>query len=111
VLAVAFNDNPATIAALEAMGSAEFANARIMADKGGYLSPNTAHDTSLYSSDLDRTLAEILVSADPFRFDASDLMPGEVGSGEFWRSGTDFVSGAITLQEFLDNTEAAWPTN
>jgi alpha-glucoside transport system substrate-binding protein len=94
---------------LEAIGSAEFANARISADKGGYLSPNTAHDTSLYSSDLDRTLAEILVSADPFRFDASDLMPGEVGAGEFWRAGTDFVSGSVSLEEFLDSTEAAWP--
>lgn len=107
--AVAFNDNPATMAALQAMGSVEFADARIASDQGGFLSPNRGHDTSAYSADLDSSLAEILVSADPFRFDASDLMPGEVGAGEFWRSGTDFVSGAITLEEFLDNTEAAWP--
>jgi len=107
---VAFTDRPEVIAAMEYIGTAEYADARIAADKGGFLSPNTAHDTDGYSADLDRTLSEILVSADPFRFDASDLMPGEVGAGEFWRSGTDFVSGAITLQEFLDNTQAAWPS-
>jgi alpha-glucoside transport system substrate-binding protein len=108
--AVAFADRPEVMAAMEYIGTAEYADARIASDKGGFLSPNTEHDTSGYSADLDRTLAEILVSADPFRFDASDLMPGEVGAGEFWRSGTDFVSGAITLEEFLDNTQAAWPS-
>ncbi|MEM8903967.1 MAG: ABC transporter substrate-binding protein [Actinomycetota bacterium] len=108
--AVAFSDRPEVMAALEHIGTAQYANDRISSDRGGFLSPNTAHDTGLYSSDLDRSLAEILVSADPFRFDASDLMPGEVGAGEFWRSGTDFVSGAIELQEFLDNTQDAWPS-
>ena len=36
-------------------------------------------------------------------------MPGEVGAGEFWRSGTDYVSGSKTAQEFADDTENAWP--
>ena len=108
--AVAFTDKPETLAVLEYIGTAEYANARIMADKGGFLSPNREHDTSLYSSDFDRGLASILVSADPFRFDASDLMPGEVGAGEFWRSGTDYVSGSKTAQEFADDTEDAWPS-
>lgn len=107
--AVAFTDKPETLAVMEYIGTAEYANARISADKGGFLSPNREHDTSLYSTDFDRGLAEILVSADPFRFDASDLMPGEVGAGEFWRSGTDYVSGSKTAQEFADDTENAWP--
>ena len=108
--AVAFTDKPETLAVLEYIGTAEYANARIASDKGGFLSPNRDHDTSLYSSSFDRALAEILVSANPFRFDASDLMPGEVGAGEFWRSGTDFVSGSKTAQEFADDTEGAWPS-
>ena len=107
--AVAFSDRPEVLAALEYIGSADYANARIKTDRGGFLSPNRDHDTSLYSSDFDRTLAEILVSADPFRFDASDLMPGEVGAGEFWRSGTDYVSGAKTAEEFAQDTQEAWP--
>ena len=108
--AVAFTDKPETLAVLEYIGTAEYANARIMSDKGGFLSPNRDHDTSLYSSSFDQGLAEILVSANPFRFDASDLMPGEVGAGEFWRSGTDYVSGSKTAQEFADDTEDAWPS-
>ena len=107
--AVAFSDRPEVLAALEYIGSAEYANTRIKTDRGGFLSPNRDHDTSLYSSDFDRTLAEILVSADPFRFDASDLMPGEVGAGEFWRAGTDYVSGAKTAEEFARDTQEAWP--
>ena len=108
--AVAFTDKPETLATLEYIGTAEYADTRIMADKGGFLSPNRDHDTSLYSSNFDRTLAEILVSASPFRFDASDLMPGEVGAGEFWRSGTDYVSGAKTAEEFAEDVQDAWPS-
>ena len=108
--AVAFTDKPETLAVLEYIGTAEYANARIMSDKGGFLSPNRDHDTSLYSSSFDQGLAEILVSANPFRFDASDLMPGEVGAGEFWRSGTDFVSGSKTAEEFAEDVEDAWPS-
>ncbi len=109
VHAVPFTEDEATMAAIAWMASAEFADARIAADFGGFLSPNTAHDVSGYSADLDRSLAEILVSADPFRFDASDLMPGEVGAGSFWTDGTDYVSGAIEQQAYLDNVEASWP--
>ncbi len=108
--AVAFTDKPETMAVLEYIGTAEYADTRIMARKGGFLSPNRDHDTSLYESDFDRGLAEILVSADPFRFDASDLMPGEVGAGEFWRSGTDYVSGAKTAAEFAEDVQDAWPS-
>ena len=36
------------------------------------------------------------------RFDASDLMPGEVGSGSFWKEGTNYVSGTEDVDEFLD---------
>ena len=108
--AVAFTDKPETLAVLEYIGTAEYADTRINAGKGGFLSPNRDHDTSLYDSDFDRGLAEILVSASPFRFDASDLMPGEVGAGEFWRSGTDYVSGAKTAEEFAEDTQDAWPS-
>jgi alpha-glucoside transport system substrate-binding protein len=111
VYAVAFNDEPATQAMMAHLASPAYANARIEANKGGYLSPNRAHDTSLYADELDRTLADILVTADPVRFDASDLMPAEVGAGSFWKEGTNFVSGTIDAQEFVDNVEASWPAS
>ncbi len=64
---------------------------------------------SVYPSDLERTFAEILVKGDPVRFDASDLMPGAVGSGAWWKNGTNYITGAETLDEFLGNVENAWP--
>jgi alpha-glucoside transport system substrate-binding protein len=109
VYAVAMNDKPETLAALAYLASPDFANNRIKANKGGYLSPNKAHDTSLYADELDRTLADILVTADPVRFDASDLMPGAVGAGAFWKDGTNYVNGTEDVDTFLKNVQAAWP--
>ena len=54
-------------------------------------------------------MLEILASGDPVAFDASDLMPGEVGAGTFWSEGVALVNGDITAQEAADNIEASWP--
>ena len=106
---VAFNDNESTLKALEFLASADYANARNEAKKGGFISPNLDHDTDLYADDLDRTLAELLVESDPVRFDGSDNMPSAVGSGSFWKEGTNWVLGTTNLKAFLDNVEASWP--
>jgi alpha-glucoside transport system substrate-binding protein len=107
---VAFNDDEDTLAALDYLASPEYANARIETDVGGFVSPNQEHDTTLYSSPIDSTFAEILVTADPARFDGSDRMPSEVGSGTLWNEGTDWVLGGIELEEFLANVEESWPS-
>ena len=83
---------------------------RVVAQGGGYYSPNADVDSSVYPSEVDPLILDILFNADSFSFDASDLMPGEVGSGEFWRSGTDYVSGSVDVDTFLATTEAAWPS-
>lgn len=106
---VAFNDNPETLEVLDYLAGPEYANNRIEAGGSGFLSPNQEHDTSLYESPLDQTLAEILVTADPARFDGSDAMPPEVGAGSFWSEGTDWVLGSQDLQTFLDRVEASFP--
>jgi alpha-glucoside transport system substrate-binding protein len=107
---VAFNDDPSTLKALEFLSSPEYVNARIKADKGGFLSANTEHDTSLYSSPIDKKFADILVSADPARFDGADQMPSAVGSGSFWKEGTNWVIGDEDLDTFLNNVEDSWPS-
>jgi alpha-glucoside transport system substrate-binding protein len=106
---VAFNNNKSTLDALEFLASPEYANARNKSNKGGFLSPNKKHDTSLYADDLDRTLAKLLVTSNPVRFDGSDLMPSAVGAGTFWKEGTNWVLGSQDLKTFLDNVEASWP--
>jgi alpha-glucoside transport system substrate-binding protein len=107
--AVPFNDKPETIATIKYLASPEYANTRILARAGGFLSANKYHDVSTYETDIERTFADTLVQADPFRFDASDLMPGAVGAGSFWKLGTDYVSGAIDIDKMLDGIEASWP--
>ena len=52
--------------------------------------------------------AEILQDATVFRFDASDLMPGQVGTGAFWTGMVDWVNGA-PLDEVLTSIDEAWP--
>jgi alpha-glucoside transport system substrate-binding protein len=44
------------------------------------------------------------------RFDASDLMPGEVGSGSFWTGMVQYMQdGPDSLQGILDKIEKSWP--
>ena len=72
-----------------------------------YSSAHRLHDTALYSDQIDRDLAAILVSADPFRFDGSDLMPATVGS-VLARSGTVLVGGTTDVFDLVDEVEASW---
>ena len=108
---VAFNDNENTMEAMKFLASPEYANARIKANKGGFISPNLEHDTSLYQDDYDRKLSELLVSTETVRFDGSDNMPSEVGAGTFWKEGTNWVLGSNDLKTFLDNVESSWPSS
>jgi alpha-glucoside transport system substrate-binding protein len=98
---VAFNNKPETLATMKYLASPEYANARIKANKGGFLSPNKRHDTTLYAEEIDRTFAKILVTASPARFDGSDQMPSEVGSGTFWKEGTNWILGTSTTKKCL----------
>ena len=107
IYAVAFSDRPEVIQALEYIAGTDFADNR--APTGGFLSPNKNTDTSKYPTEIEQTFAEILAQADPARFDASDLMPGEVGAGTFWDAAVDITSGNKTVQEALDDVEASWP--
>ncbi|HSJ49982.1 MAG TPA: ABC transporter substrate-binding protein [Actinomycetota bacterium] len=44
------------------------------------------------------------------RFDASDMMPGEVGAGSFWTGMVRYMQeGPDSLQAVLDDIEASWP--
>jgi alpha-glucoside transport system substrate-binding protein len=41
-----------------------------------------------------RAMNAILLEATTFRFDGSDLMPGEIGAGAFWTGMVDYTTGA-----------------
>ncbi len=51
----------------------------------------------------------LVTEATSFRFDGSDLMPGEVGSGSFWTGMVDYICGAADLDTVLAEIDASWP--
>ncbi len=77
---------------------------------GGWLSPHSTFDASQYPDETTRDIAKVAADADVFRFDGSDLMPKEVGSGTFWTGMVQWVSGKSS-KETLDAIEASWPAS
>ncbi|WP_121256669.1 ABC transporter substrate-binding protein [Nocardioides ferulae] len=106
----AFNDNTVTQAFQTYLSSDVWANEKAKATPaGGWVSANNGLDTANLVSPIDQLSAEILADPDAtFRFDASDLMPGEVGAGSFWREMTAWITGQST-EESLEKIESSWP--
>ena len=70
--------------------------------------PTRAWTSPTCASPIDKLSGEILQDPDAvFRFDGSDLMPGAVGAGSFWKEMTDWINGQST-KETLDNIEDSW---
>jgi alpha-glucoside transport system substrate-binding protein len=76
---------------------------------GGALAPQNDAKLEWYGSDVERKIAQLISEADSLRFDGSDLMPGAVGAGSFWKGMTDWVSGTADLDTVLKEIDAAWP--
>jgi len=68
-----------------------------MAQKG-FLTPHTGVNTDLYGDPTLKKMGEILLGADTFRFDGSDLMPGAIGAGAFWTGMVDYVGGKAAAE-------------
>ena len=81
------------------------------APSSSFISPHTEFDTSLYPSDLTRQIADVAYQADPFLFDGSDQMPGEVGAGSFWKEMTAWISEQQDLDTTLKNIDDSWPSS
>jgi len=62
--------------------------------QSGFLTPYTEANPEVFPSDVQRNLNGILTNATTFRFDGSDLMPGEIGAGAFWTGMVDYTTGA-----------------
>lgn len=75
--------------------------------QSGFLTPHLGVNLEAYANPTLRGQGEILQGATTFRFDASDLMPGAIGAGAFWRGMVDFVSGA-SAEEVAEDIQRAW---
>lgn len=76
---------------------------------GGALFPHKTQNFDDYGNSLEREIAKVLVNATVFRFDASDLMPTEVGSGSFWTGMVNYVTGAENAETCLKVIDETWP--
>jgi len=73
----------------------------------GFLTPHKGVNTDIYATDTLKKMGEILLSADTFRFDASDLMPGGVGAGSFW-TGMVGYAGGTPAEEVAAEIQSSW---
>jgi len=102
-----FNDRPEVRAVMQYFSTGESVKGWIEA--GGAISPHKDSNLDWYGDPVTRKVAEVLQNATAFRFDGSDLMPGAVGAGSFWKSMTDYVSGAIDEDTALKQIDESWP--
>lgn len=99
------SDRPEARKALQYMTSAEwFKHSR--AHEGGALSAFTDVAPSDYPIPADAAVARVLDDATTFRFDASDRMPGGVGTGVLWKELTAWIGGQ-SLDATLTHVDAA----
>lgn len=75
--------------------------------QSGFLTPFKSANTDVFASDTQRSLNDILTNATTFRFDGSDLMPGEIGAGAFWTGMVDYTTGADAATVAAD-IQARW---
>ncbi|HEX6385455.1 MAG TPA: ABC transporter substrate-binding protein, partial [Anaerolineae bacterium] len=104
---VMFNDRPEVRALMEYFTVPESAGGWL--SDGGALAAHQTATPEMYGAELERGIAELVAEATSFRFDGSDLMPGEVGSGTFWTGMVDYVSGAADPDTVLQEIDASWP--
>lgn len=77
-----------------------------MAD-GGFLTPHKGVNPRIYPNRVMRKQGDILLGATTFRFDGSDLMPGPVGAGSFWKGMVDYAQGR-SAKQVADDIQRSW---
>lgn len=75
-----------------------------------FISPHKDFPLASYPSKVTQAVAQVAYSATGFGFDASDAMPGAVGSGSFWKEMTAWISGGESLDAALKKIDESWPT-
>jgi alpha-glucoside transport system substrate-binding protein len=108
----AFDDRPEVQAFQTYLASDTWANEKAKATpSGGWVTANTGLDVNNLVSPIDKLSGEIFQDPEAtFRFDASDLMPGAVGAGSFWKESTAWITGKST-KDALTAIEESWPAS
>ncbi|MEM9431315.1 MAG: alpha-glucoside ABC transporter substrate-binding protein, partial [Pseudomonadota bacterium] len=75
--------------------------------QSGFLTPFKGANTETYANDTLKALGGILLSATTFRFDGSDLMPGEIGADAFWKGMVAFTGGE-SAEDVAADIQTRW---
>ena len=102
-----FNDRPEVRALMEYFTTPQSASGWL--EGGGAIAAQQTATRDMYGSDLDWGVSQLVAGATSFRFDGSDLMPGEVGAGSFWEHITSYVAGSEDLDTAMQAIDASWP--
>jgi alpha-glucoside transport system substrate-binding protein len=97
----AFKDTPQVRSFLTYLSTAD---AQAYFAKTGATMPNKNVPQSAYETDIDKSFAKILASANTVVFDASDMMPSELNS-QFWSATVSYVQDPSKLDELLGKLE------
>ena len=103
-----FNDRPEVRALMEYFTTPESVSGWLQG--GGAIAAHKTATQEMYGSDLDWGVSLLVAEATSFRFDGSDLMPGEVGAGSFWEHISSYVAGSEDLDTAMQAIDATWPT-
>jgi alpha-glucoside transport system substrate-binding protein len=107
----AFSSRPEVQAVQSYLSTSAWAESRIQVAPG-WVSANQGVDQALYTDPIDKLSAQYLTKADAtFRFDASDLMPAAIGSGEEWKAFTSWFAQGWSTQQVASDIDGAWPSS
>ena len=103
---VLLNKAPESIALVQYLATPE--PHEIWAGLGGFISPHQQVPASAYSNLVTQNIVQILADADTIRFDGSDRMPSDVGTGTFWSGMIDFANGE-SAEAVTKEINESWP--
>ncbi|MEM9151556.1 MAG: ABC transporter substrate-binding protein [Cyanobacteria bacterium P01_F01_bin.3] len=101
-----FNDTPESRALMAYLATPT--PHEIGAELGGFISPHRQVSLDIYPDAVSQKIALILANADVVRFDASDMMPSEVGTGSFWKGIIEFAEGR-SAEDIAKDIDDSWP--
>jgi alpha-glucoside transport system substrate-binding protein len=111
-LGVVFDDRPEVREFIEIFTDTDAQCAGGSFEGVSRISPNVNTTADCYEDEVVATSAETILSAlqeGTARFDASDLMPSEVGAGSFWSGMNDWMRGNGDTEQVLTTIQNSWP--
>ena len=125
LFASALEDRPEVRAFVEYMASPEWGEVWATDADSSFISGNRRFDTSSYGDGAEDPAAAVRIAlastartaldADVWRYDASDLMPTQIGGwtdgvgpGAFWQGLLDWVDGIRTIDQVFADIDAEW---